>query len=80
MVGGIVNFILRCIKKGSGFEDVEKDVDKAKEKTLKLSKALMALGSAGNIVGRSLRAIATGGRGYERARTLPVGGPEAPGD
>ncbi len=60
MAGGIVNFIFRCIKKGAGLEDVEKDVDKTKEKTLKLSKALMALGGVGNIAGRSLRSIATG--------------------
>ena len=68
MAGGIVNFILRCIKKGSGIEEVTEDVAKskkemseAKEKAVHFSKALMALGGVGNLAGRAVRSIVTGG-------------------
>ena len=61
MSGGVINFILRCFKKGSGAEEVTKDLKDAKGAAQDLSKGLSALGGTANVVGRAVKAIATGG-------------------
>lgn len=60
MAGGIVNFIIRCFKKGNGAEEVAKDVSEAKKQVGLFGKGLEALGGTANMAGRMLRNVLTG--------------------
>ena len=60
MAGGIVNFIIRCFKKGNGAEEVAKDVSEAKKQVGLFGKGLEALGGTANVAGRMLRSVLTG--------------------
>lgn len=61
MGGNIVNLIINCFKRGSGVEEVEKDLDEAKKQAGLFAKGLEALGGTANGVGRMLRGVLTGG-------------------
>ena len=61
MGGNIVNFIINCFKRGSGVEEVEKDLGEAKNQAGLFAKGLEALGGTANVVGRMLRGVLTGG-------------------
>lgn len=60
MMGGVVNFIIRCFKKGNGTEEVAKDVAEAKKQVGLFGKGLEALGGSANVAGRMLRSVMTG--------------------